>query len=81
MMMAANRHHCILWQTVLIMSNKDQLEHGQAVFIQQLQAVNSSITENVARDAYNVLDAIQVLLALPKGERIVINKSKEVHHN
>ncbi len=55
-------------------------EGDRAAFVSELLAANNRITEEVATDVYNVLDAIQVLLTVPKGQRIVINKEKEPPH-
>lgn len=48
----------------------------RAAVVEQIMATNNSITEAQAIEIYNVLDAVQALLAIPKGKRIVVNKTK-----
>jgi hypothetical protein len=55
---------------------KESADCDRAAFIQRLQAANNSITEAQAVEFYNVLDAVQALLATPMGQRIVVNKNK-----
>jgi hypothetical protein len=52
-------------------------DREMAEFIKQIRAANNLITEQHAIELYNVRDAVQALLALRPGERIIIDKSKE----
>jgi|GEM_PF-2064368 len=47
---------------------------SRAQFIEELQAANNLITDAQAIEVYNVLDAVQVLIAIPVGKRIVVQK-------
>jgi len=53
---------------------KKSAGRSRAQFIEELQAANNLITDAQAIDVYNVLDAVQVLLAIPLGKRIVVKK-------
>ena len=56
--------------------SKEPADRVRAAFIEQLRSANNSITEAQAIEVYNVLDAVQALLAVPRGQRIVVNKTK-----
>jgi hypothetical protein len=46
----------------------------RAQFVEEFKATNNLITDAQAIDIYNVLDAVQVLIAIPVGKRIVVKK-------
>lgn len=50
---------------------------GRAAFIKRLQAEDKTITDDLGIEIYNALDAVLALLAIPQGQRIVINKAKD----
>jgi hypothetical protein len=55
---------------------KESADQRKTTFIEDLQSANNSITVAQASDIFNVLDAVQVLLAIPKGQRITVNKKR-----
>ena len=61
--------------------SKENPERDRAVFVDELQAANNQIPEQMALEVYNVLDTIQVLLAIPKGQRIVVSKTRKAERN
>lgn len=56
--------------------SKESADRSRAAIIRELQSVNNFITEAQASEIYNVLDAMQVLLAIPEGQRIVVDKTR-----
>jgi hypothetical protein len=60
--------------------SQESADRSRALFVEGLQAANNSITDAQAIDVYNVLDAVQALLAIPKGGRIVVNKTRPDSH-
>ena len=58
------------------MGQKEDCGRHRDAFVKHLQSLNNSITESQAVEFYNVLDAVQALLAIPRGQRIVIDKTE-----
>ena len=58
------------------MNNKHE-DTEKAEFIKRLKAINNQITDEQATDIYNVRDAMSALLAIPFGQRIIIDKSEK----
>lgn len=56
--------------------SKESGGRTRAAVVEQLMAVNNLLTEAEAIEIYNVLDAMQALLAVPDGQRIVVNKTR-----
>jgi hypothetical protein len=54
---------------------------GRAAFIKRLQAEDKMITAEMGIEIYNALDAVLALLAIPEGQRIIINKAKDTDRN
>lgn len=48
---------------------------GRAAFVERLQAEDKTITDELGTEIYNALDAVLALLAIPRGQRIIINKA------
>lgn len=47
----------------------------RADVIAAILSANSLIDEAQATEVYNILDAARILLAIPRGQRIVVSKS------